>query len=314
LQNQLDCIKSLAEETEVPIVLIGTYELIPLLKLSAQLIGRSLDIHFPRYRSSEKELSQFQNVLRTFQDALPFTKETNILLKHWEFCYQRSIGCVGNLRLMLVRAVRAALWTEAKALTWKHIKTYAFTEAECYEMMLEAYDGEQKLASQPGQRAKFLKMLGLPSKSELQETPQPSPTPTEGTISKSITPQDEQFKEGSNEAGQESSTAPVIAGTTSQLTILPDNQPSSSSNGASQELSAEVVSPAETSEELKPDSDGQLDESTDDSTQELSKETSPKEVSLKPLKLPRAETPRPFRRNSKRDRTGGSSREKKDKG
>ncbi len=117
LKNQLDCIKSLAETTGTIIILIGTYELLPLRNLSAQLIGRSLDIHFPRYRSTAKELSQFKNVLRTFQDALPFVEETDILLKHWEFCYECSIGCVGNLRLMLVRAVHAALWADAKTLT-----------------------------------------------------------------------------------------------------------------------------------------------------------------------------------------------------
>src|SRR2546422_4974091 len=148
LQNQLDCVKSLADATGTVFVLIGTYELLPLRNLSAQLIGRSLDIHFPRYRSTEKELSQFKNVLRTFQDALPFVEETDLLLKHWEFCYERSIGCVGNLRLMLVRAVRAALWADAKTLRWNDLKTHAFSEAESYEMMREAYEGEKERHSQ----------------------------------------------------------------------------------------------------------------------------------------------------------------------
>lgn len=152
-QNQLDCIKDLADDTGTIFVLIGTYELLPLRDLSAQLIGRSLDIHFPRYRSTEKELSQFKNVLSTFQDALPFGEETDILLKHWEFCYERSIGCVGNLRLMLVRAVHAALWADAKLLSWNHLKTHGFREAESYEMMREAYEGESRLASNPTQRA-----------------------------------------------------------------------------------------------------------------------------------------------------------------
>jgi hypothetical protein len=86
-------------------------------------------------------------VLRTFQDALPFVEETDLLLKHWEFCYERSIGCVGNFRLMLVRAVRAALWADAKTLRWNDLKTHAFSEAESYEMMREAYEGERELAS-----------------------------------------------------------------------------------------------------------------------------------------------------------------------
>lgn len=168
LQNQLDCIKSLADIAETVFVLIGTYELLPLRNLSAQLIGRSLDIHFSRYRGTQKELSQFKNVLRTFQDALPFEEATDVLLRHWEFCYERSIGCVGNLRLMLVRAVHAALWADAKTLSEKYLMTHAFSEAECYEMMREAYEGERELASKPDQRAQLLEMLGLPP----QGTPQ----------------------------------------------------------------------------------------------------------------------------------------------
>lgn len=181
LQNQLDCIKSLADVTETVFVLIGTYELLPLRNLSAQLIGRSLDIHFPRYRSAKKELSHFKKVLATFQDALPFETETNVLLENWEFCYERSIGCVGNLRLMLVRAVHAALWQGEKKLLRTHLQRHAFSEAECYEMMREAYEGERELAAVAGQRTHFLEMLGLVPQSQAQEVPQPPPSSDQET-------------------------------------------------------------------------------------------------------------------------------------
>jgi hypothetical protein len=181
LQNQLDCIKSLADVTETVFVLIGTYELLPLRNLSAQLIGRSLDIHFPRYRSTKKELSHFKKVLTTFQDALPFEAETNVLLENWEFCYERSIGCVGNLRLMLVRAVHAALWQGEKKLLRTHLQRHAFSEAECYEMMREAYEGERELAATAGQRTQFLEMLGLADLSPVQKAPQSPPSPDQET-------------------------------------------------------------------------------------------------------------------------------------
>ena len=67
LQNQLDCIKSLADDTGTIIVLIGTYELLPLRNLSAQLIGRSLDIHFPRYRSTQKNYYSSRMFLEPFR-------------------------------------------------------------------------------------------------------------------------------------------------------------------------------------------------------------------------------------------------------
>ncbi len=205
LQNQLDCIKSLADDTGTIIVLIGTYELLPLRNLSAQLIGRSLDIHFPRYRSNQKELSQFKNVLGTFQNALPFVEETDVLLKHWEFCYERSIGCVGNLRLMLVRAVHAVLWSDAKNLSWKVLQEHAFSEMESYEMMLEAYEGESELGSKPDQHAKLRKMLGLDFLSNPEEKQQPD-TPKKETSPEGEVSQGSQLDETTNDEKQESST------------------------------------------------------------------------------------------------------------
>jgi AAA domain len=183
LQNQLDCIKSLADITETVHVLIGTYELLPLRNLSAQLIGRSLDIHFPRYHTTKKELSQFKNILGTFQQRLPFEEETDVLLKNWEFCYERSIGCLGNLRLMLIRAVRAAMEANEKTLSLKLLEKHAFSEAELFEMMLEAHEGEKELAAKPEQRTKLREMLGLHPTGEGK--PEPSPETQQSQITSS---------------------------------------------------------------------------------------------------------------------------------
>lgn len=161
LQDQLDCIKSLADITQTVHVLIGTYELLPFRNLSAQLIGRSIDIHFPRYRNSKKELNQFKSILKAFQEWLPFVEEPNTLLDNWEFCYERSIGCVGNLRLMLVRAVHAALWSGEETLSLKRLQQHAFSVAECHDMMREARQGEKTLAEDPAQLLELREMLGL---------------------------------------------------------------------------------------------------------------------------------------------------------
>jgi AAA domain len=275
LQNQLDCIKSLAENTGTIIVLIGTYQLLPLRNLSAQLIGRSLDIHFPRYRNTEKEVSQFKNVLWTFQNALPFVEETDILLKHWEFCYERSIGCVGNLRLMLVRAVHAALWTDAKTLSWNHLKTHAFSEAESYEMMLEAYKGERELASKPDQHAKLRKMLGLAPHITSKTVPQ-----TDETASDLQPTQQSQAENIVEELGQG---------------LLPAEFPADEDSSTSQ-----------------PASDTQSDETTNRPEEGSEAQETPSAEALpKPLNKPKAEIVRPFRRKAHRDRTGGFHKENK---
>ena len=258
-------------------VLIGTYDLLPLRALSAQLIGRSLDIHFPRYRSTKKELSQFKNVLRTFQDALPFVEETDILLKHWEFCYERSIGCVGNLRLMLVRAVHAALWANAKALSWNHLNKHAISEAESFGMMREAYEGESQLASKPGQHAQLRKMLGL------------APDIT-------------------------STTAPQTKKSASEGKATPQGQVVEIAKGDVQELPLAEVPADEAPSEPQLVSGDRSDETTNKAEEESGSEETPStHVPNKPLKKPKAEPTRPFRRKNTRDRTGGPRREKKEK-
>jgi hypothetical protein len=281
-QNQVNCIKSLAENTGMIFVLIGTYELLPLRDLSAQLIGRSQDIHFPRYRSTGKELSQFKNVLRTFQDALPFVEETDVLLEHWEFCYERSIGCVGNLRLMLVRAVHAALWAGAKTLGWNHLKTHAFREAESYEMMREAYEGESQLDSNPKQRAQLRKMLGLAPPVKPKRGPQPDIPQTKEVVAGVETTQPDQSGEMIKEAGQD--------------------------------FTSDEVAADEVSSDLQQVSSDQSDEARDRTEEGREAEDSPSAgIPPKPLKKPRAEPTRPFRRRPKRDETGGPRRRNREK-
>jgi len=150
LQNQLDCIKSLASVTETVHVLIGTYELLDLRHVSAQIVGRSITIHFPRYGSTHEELLQFKGILSAFQDLLPFEEETGILLEHWEYCYERSLGCVGILHQMLVRAVHSALWAGEKTLREKYLRRHALSKADCDVMLREIQEGERACTSGPG--------------------------------------------------------------------------------------------------------------------------------------------------------------------
>lgn len=104
LRDQTDCIKSLANLTAVKFVLAGTYDLLLLRNLSAQLCRRSLDIHLERYKAENPEdLKAFRSIVQTFQRHLPLEEEPD-LLSHWEFCYERSLGCVGILKDWLCRA------------------------------------------------------------------------------------------------------------------------------------------------------------------------------------------------------------------
>jgi GTPase SAR1 family protein len=173
LRDQTDCIKSLANLTGVPFILAGTYDLLVLRNLSAQLCRRSLDIHLPRYQAEKTEdLRSFRGIIQTFQRHLPLIEEPD-LLSHWEFCYERSVGCVGILKDWLARSLTAAMSEGSKTMTVRHLETCAWSLDQCMVMLKEAREGEQQL--EPRTNYSVLRMaLGLDSPA-VQECPTVEP-------------------------------------------------------------------------------------------------------------------------------------------
>lgn len=173
LRDQTDCIKSLANLTGVQFILAGTYDLLVLRNLSAQLCRRSLDIHFPRYKAENADdLRSFRGIVQTFQRHLPLLEEPD-LLQHWEFCYERSVGCVGILKDWLARALAAALEDGGRTMTVRHLETCAWPLAQCMVMLAEAREGEEQL--EPRTNRSLLRIaLGLDSPT-LQNCPSAKP-------------------------------------------------------------------------------------------------------------------------------------------
>jgi hypothetical protein len=164
LQDQTDCIKSLANLAQTRLILCGVYELLPLRNLSGQLCRRSLSIHFPRYfADSKQDVKAFKSALLTLQTQLPLVESPN-LIEHWEFCYERSIGCIGILKDLLLRSLSATLernGDQTVTLTLKDIEERAWSLEECLVMLREAKEGEQQLANQSGSQDELRTALGL---------------------------------------------------------------------------------------------------------------------------------------------------------
>ena len=161
-QDQMDCLKSLASLTETVHVLVGTYDLLALCDLNAQLRRRSADIHFPRYRAERGEdLRAFKSVLWAFQRHLPVATEPD-LLDHWEFCYERSIGCVGILKEWLIRCLVAVLDAGEPTLTFPQLQRWALAPTQCMKLIAEARDGEAQRVEPPESNARLRAGLGLP--------------------------------------------------------------------------------------------------------------------------------------------------------
>jgi hypothetical protein len=109
LLDQLDVIKSIANQSQTVHVLYGTYDLLAFRNLNGQLSRRSVDVHFPRYRAeSAADRKAFISVLNSFAQQLPIADPPD-LAHDWEFLYERSVGCVGVLKQWLIRALSVAL-------------------------------------------------------------------------------------------------------------------------------------------------------------------------------------------------------------
>jgi len=161
LQDQMDSLKSLANMTQTKFVLFGTYELMQFLNLNGQLSRRTEEIHFPRYNAQKDEdLRIFMNVINTFQANLPYKVETN-LIDHWEFFYERSIGCVGILKNWLDKCLEKASTTGENFISFATLENYSPSPAKAIKMAEEALNGESLISQQEEQIIILQNILGL---------------------------------------------------------------------------------------------------------------------------------------------------------
>jgi hypothetical protein len=176
LLDQMDTLKSLAATTGTMHVLVGTYELLGLTNLSAQLSRRTVEVHFGRYRASvDKDRLAFKSVLLTFQRQLPVSEEPD-LVGLWELLYEGSLGCVGVLKSWLNRALADAIAYEATTITRRHLDRQALPTRTLLNLAREITEGEAVLREDPKGRDQLRSLLGLPSitqtRSELNLTRQ----------------------------------------------------------------------------------------------------------------------------------------------
>jgi hypothetical protein len=161
LQDQLDCLKSLAIRTNTVHVLAGTYELLILRQLSGQLSRRTRQIHLARYHAeSAKDLRDFKNVLWNFQIRMPLKSEPD-LMSHWEFCYERSLGCIGLLKDWLTRVLASGLSEKRPNVTIKHLERQALPISDCQKIATEILEGEASLADSESTRKRLRTLLSL---------------------------------------------------------------------------------------------------------------------------------------------------------
>jgi hypothetical protein len=161
LRTQLDHLKSLAVMSQTVHVLAGTYDLLVLRNLNAQLGRRSIDVHFPRYNATKKDERQaFQQVLLTFQRHVPLSEPPD-LVHQWKSCYARTVGSVGILKDWLTKALDEALSTGAKTITPTLLAHHALDPSRCDQIITDIEEGEQLLSHDAAADERLLIRLGL---------------------------------------------------------------------------------------------------------------------------------------------------------
>ncbi|WP_193199844.1 ATP-binding protein [Nostoc sp. MG11] len=162
-----EAIKSLANRTGVVHGLVGTYELLTLHDVGDQLSRRSVYLHFPRYHADvEQDREVFQSVVWGFQLRMPLQQEPD-LVSHWDYCYERSLGCVGILKNWFDNALFDAINEGSDSVELKHLERRALSVAQCRNILKKIKEGENNQAQIEGEVQQLRAELGLPIKSAL---------------------------------------------------------------------------------------------------------------------------------------------------
>jgi energy-coupling factor transporter ATP-binding protein EcfA2 len=172
LEAHMDCIKSVVNTTKIPWTGFGTYQLLDFLDLSPQLSRRTRIIHLPRYNhKDDNDIEEFKDVLKHFLYRMPLPETPRLVTKHWEYCYEGSIGCIGTLKDWLVQALDLALEEGATTLTLSHLEQTAKLNSECLEMAKDAIEGEERLTNTEDSRDQLRKLLnGEKQKNQEEQT------------------------------------------------------------------------------------------------------------------------------------------------
>jgi len=161
----LESLKCLGNETGVVIVLVGGYELLKGCFCSAHFNGRLTLIEFPRYGRSDAQMKQFESILATFDQLLPWAKGDS-LLSMSDLVYDGTLGSCGLISSWVLAALGQMDASGARRLRSEHFRKVRFlqqidaisSEIEYGESVLRPIEsirheqdtGSRRVASEPG--------------------------------------------------------------------------------------------------------------------------------------------------------------------
>lgn len=140
----MDTLKSIVDNTGVKLLLIGSYDLFNLASSYGQVISRSEILHFERYMHDEKkDIAEYYSILKKVESNWPCDYMPRFSSIPKELA-EASLGCVGLLKKLLLRALEMQLKNNGK---WEptFLTKIAKSEGQLHVLRQEIVAGEEKI-------------------------------------------------------------------------------------------------------------------------------------------------------------------------
>ena len=145
LEFQFEALKSLSIESNVVIVLVGTYRLLAIRDQSGQLVRRSEIVHFPRYNlTQDADGESFVGALKQLQDMIPLQVKPK-LIPDARYFFLKSGGSIGILKDWLLRCVIHAILRGKQTFNTEFTEEFALSNKSLITILEEAIEGEMAL-------------------------------------------------------------------------------------------------------------------------------------------------------------------------
>jgi hypothetical protein len=145
LTKKMDTLKSLANIHGTTLLLVGSYDLYPLMNRCGQVSRRSTLVHFERYHSEiTSDVVAFSDALGLLQSALPLDGVPDLKPYAKELMHV-CVGCVGNLKDTLTRAMSIGLESYQGQWNAKCLQKEILSKAQIATILLETEEGEKEI-------------------------------------------------------------------------------------------------------------------------------------------------------------------------
>lgn len=182
-----EILKSMAVAFQIPILLVGAYDLLGVLDGTGQLLRRSDIFHVERYVAGKDEKNddapdgeldevQFSCALNELLLATGLNQEQNFV-ENFDYFMMKTVGCIGNLKDWLDKCCVEQYAKGEVTLTRKVLERNAMSNKTIIRLTREAKAGESKLQDiADAELARELALDYVPSlEVPFSEANQPSP-------------------------------------------------------------------------------------------------------------------------------------------